>query len=182
MRRFILYGNDNGKLANKLSGFLKERMEFSFYCKGKIKDYGKNPKVEILDLEELEKLDCGRSIIALKRKANLHKVKFLSPETMVIVHSENRKQLESISRFQTNVITIGLSPKDTITFSSRGEEQSVVALQRTLTTLEGNVLDPMEIPCRHTRGWDDFSILYFTAVLLLLNLPDWEQQNRLCLE
>ena len=68
-------------------------------------------------------------------------------------------------------VTCGLSPKDTITFSSIGQEHAVVALQRGLRTLDGSIAEPAELPIRFEARHTGFGLLASVAVLLLLGCP-----------
>ena len=66
-------------------------------------------------------------------------------------------------------VTYGLSDKDTVTFSSREEGKVVVALQRSVYTIYGKVVDPMEIPCEIRGEYRDFTVLAYVTLLLLLD-------------
>lgn len=45
------------------------------------------------------------------------------------------------------VVSYGLTPRDTLTFSSLGQDTLCLALQRELVTLSGDCLEPQEWPC-----------------------------------
>lgn len=64
------------------------------------------------------------------------------------------------------VVTCGLSPKDTFTFSSRGEDSAVVSLMRAVETTAG-IVEPMEIPISFVPGAEDYPLLSTTAALVL---------------
>lgn len=72
--------------------------------------------------------------------------------------------------FQKNcrqTVPCGLSQKNTVTFSSIGNDTAVVALQRSLVTLKGNVAEPREIPLRFGAFRGNFALLAAAAVLIL---------------
>ena len=50
------------------------------------------------------------------------------------------------------VVNYGMSPRDTVTFSSIGETECVISLQRELPTLDGGVLDQQEFIVRRDGG------------------------------
>lgn len=61
----------------------------------------------------------------------------------------------------------GFSLRDTLTFSSIGDKQAVVALQRPVQTMSGELLEPLEIPVRLTAPADQDLLLCAAAVALL---------------
>jgi hypothetical protein len=70
------------------------------------------------------------------------------------------------------VVTYGMNPKDTLTLSSIGEDDCVLAIQRELVTICGGVLERQELKIR-THGTADESLACSGAMLLLgLQLSD----------
>ena len=68
------------------------------------------------------------------------------------------------------VVTYGLSPRDSITFSSLREP--VLCVQRRLTDLHGTVIEPQELPL--PPDWTRFEaepLLLLAGARLLLGLP-----------
>lgn len=66
------------------------------------------------------------------------------------------------------IVTYGMSPKNTITLSSIGEESCVLALQRELMTVKGNVLERQEMCVK--GGMRPDSLLAVVGALLLTGL------------
>ena len=66
------------------------------------------------------------------------------------------------------IVTYGMSPKNTITFSSIGEEYCVLAIQREFLTKRGDMLERQEIKIR--GGLRPGSLLAVTGALLVLGL------------
>ena len=64
------------------------------------------------------------------------------------------------------VVTYGMSPKNTITFSSIGEDACVVALQRELLTIGGDMLERQEFKVKSDLRPD--TLLAVTGALLIL--------------
>lgn len=120
----------------------------------------------------------GKQILLLLKKANLRKLQTLSEETIVIIDSANQRQLEEIAKFHVNVITVGLSPKDTITFSSKDEDSFVISLQREITSLFDKSIEPLEIPCNGFPVENTF-LLQAAAIFLLTGLFDPNQDTTL---
>ena len=88
-------------------------------------------------------------------------------ETIIIASSDDERQLKSLAQAKIPVITCGLSSKDTITFSSKEEESAVISLMRSVKSIYGHTIEPMEIPISFPPKTDDFILLAFTASLIL---------------
>ncbi len=87
--------------------------------------------------------------------------------TTVIAASDDERQLKALAKVQIPVITCGLSSKDTFTFSSKEEESAVVALMRSIKSVYGHTVEPMEVPITFPPKTDDFTLLSYTASLIL---------------
>ncbi len=180
MEQVVILGeSQNDKLLPCLKQFLSRYAEACWFDGTAFHFSEKPAEVFFHYVQELERLEGGKSILLLLKKANLKKARYLSEKTTVVIDSENRKQLEQIRRFPVNVVTFGLSAKDTVTFSSREEQSAVVSLQRSVTALDGAVLDPMEIPCILKGNCSDQLILGIVAILILLHLIDSEKEETL---
>ena len=68
---------------------------------------------------------------------------------------------------RAQIITCGLSGGDTVTFSSCGEEQTVVSLQSPMTTVSGRSVLPQEFPIPCSAGTGRFDLLTCSALMLL---------------
>ncbi|MGI5959489.1 MAG: hypothetical protein ACOX60_08750 [Massiliimalia sp.] len=181
MDRVVLCGTDSkSRLMEYLVSYLKKSVSLTVSGDRVLYALGEHPQLEMFQLQELEHLWLGKSILCLRKRANLKRLCGISKDTTVIVPSSCRRILESISRFSVNVVTVGMSSKDTVTFSSHQGEEWVVSLQRSICTLHGQILEPMEIPIS-LAGWkDEEEILSFVTILLLLN--QLENAKRICLE
>lgn len=87
--------------------------------------------------------------------------------TTVIASSDDDRQLKLLAGAQIPVITCGLSSKDTFTFSSKEEESAVVALMRSVKSVYGHTIEPMEVPITFPSKTDDFTLLSYMASLIL---------------
>ncbi len=85
----------------------------------------------------------------------------------VIVSSAERGQLERLAGLAGEVITCGLSSKDTVTFSSRREGRAVVSLLRSLEGARG-IVEPLDLPIRCPDGCGAYPLLAAAAARLFL--------------
>ncbi len=169
MKKLIFLGNGSDEnIVEHILGYLNQKISFQFYQKDILQSYGNCPSLEIFHLNQIKILDLEETLLFLKSKADLRLVQYVNPKTIMIINSAKEQQLKYAARLQAQVITIGLSHKDTITFSSKGEYEWVVSLQRAIRALDGSIIEPMEIPCYFDRSYSDDYILGFVAILLLL--------------
>ena len=72
------------------------------------------------------------------------------------------------------VITYGLSPRDSLTLSSREGDTLWAALQRELVTVDGRVVERQEFPLRLEPGAGELPSLAAAGALLLLGVSPEE--------
>ena len=65
---------------------------------------------------------------------------------IAIVNAENTGILRLLQEHGIHTVPCGLSDHDTFTLASSTEESIVISLQRSLTALTGDIVDPMEFP------------------------------------
>ena len=66
-----------------------------------------------------------------------------------------------------------MSGKNTVTLSSLGSTSLLASLQRTVTDLCGNEVDPAEFKIKLTKQYSPFAVMASAAVLLLVGIkPD----------
>ena len=70
-----------------------------------------------------------------------------------------------------SAVSYGLSPRDSLTLSSRERERLWCALQRELVTLDGAVVERQEFPVLPPPGLEPLSALAAAGALLLLGVP-----------
>lgn len=162
----ILFGNKKDELlAKTLLSFLKKQCPFA-YCNGEVFYSPPKSKIFILETDRLKALHSSNCLVILKNKANLNHLRSFPDTIPCLIDSQNRKQLEVASKLGLSAITCGMFEKDTLTFSSLGEGDSVVSIQRQII-FNDKVFDPMEIPIRHRKGIDPFALLTISFVSLM---------------
>ena len=72
------------------------------------------------------------------------------------------------------VVSYGLTPRDTLTFSSLGQDTLCLALQRELVTLSGDCLEPQEWPLPRQSQAAPLFLLACAGLQLLLGVPPAE--------
>ena len=70
-----------------------------------------------------------------------------------------------------SAVSYGVSPRDSLTISSREENILWAALQRELVTVDGQVVERQEFPLTLRSGEEELSTLAAAGALLLLGVP-----------
>lgn len=73
-----------------------------------------------------------------------------------------------------SAVSYGVSPRDSLTISSREGELLWAALQRELVTVDGRVVERQEFPLALGPGEEELSALAAAGALLLLGVPPEE--------
>ena len=78
-----------------------------------------------------------------------------------------------------SAVSYGVSPRDSLTISSREGELLWAALQRELVTVDGQVVERQEFPLRLKQGESAMPALAAAGALLLLGVPPEELRTAL---
>lgn len=103
--------------------------------------------------------------VFLNRCSNLSCIK---NEKYCICDSSNLSDLKMLKNSEGEVITCGLSRRDTLTFSSLTEDGCVISLQRNITRFNGKTAEPMDFPCQYTKNDNPYAVLSAHLILILL--------------
>ena len=64
---------------------------------------------------------------------------------LVVVNSDLEVNLECVKNLKLRLISYGMNSKSTVTVSSIEEESILVSLQRSISTLKDNIIEPQEV-------------------------------------
>ncbi|HJB25110.1 MAG TPA: hypothetical protein H9662_00655 [Firmicutes bacterium] len=129
-----------------------------------------DPLIIFWDSENAE-TNCIPDIILLKDSCE-SAAPLVKENTTVIFHSANRTHLETVQGMSIHAIACGPSERDTITFSSALAEQPVLCVQRSIHTLDGEEMEPFELPIETGSGWARYPLQCVFALLVLLGIPE----------
>ena len=68
------------------------------------------------------------------------------------------------------LITCGISPKNTVSITSRTAEKLTRSLNRSIRTLSGKLCEPLELPVAVPENADEYDVMAAFAAKLLLEL------------
>lgn len=128
--------------------------------------------VRLLLLEQatLPSMTAASLLLVLRGDCRPARFDALPSSSVMIVDSGNPHHRLLLSTFPGKVISFGRCQTDTVTFSSCGEEKAVVCLQRSIVTLDGRVIEPMEIPCQKPADLPEEALLEIVTVFLVLGI------------
>ena len=87
---------------------------------------------------------------------------------------ENQPALLVVSPRAASAVSYGVSPRDSLTISSREGDTLWAALQRELVTVDGRVVERQEFPLVLAPGEEELAALAAAGALLLLGVPPEE--------
>ena len=80
-------------------------------------------------------------------------------------------ELDTTPLRAASAVSYGVSPRDSLTISSREDGALWVALQRELVTVDGQIVERQEFPLPLRPGEQELSALAAAGALLLLGVP-----------
>ena len=86
----------------------------------------------------------------------------------------NNNDTETINRLKDKkayVITYGLCNKATLTLSSIEQDRMVLCLQRSVTDLGGNKIEPQEFSVSPSKEYDPEIIMLIAAICMISGVP-----------
>lgn len=108
---------------------------------------------------DFEKIICENALVLFDETFKSFIGKFEISNAVGAVLGKNVNAIAFLKNTRTPAITIGVSPKSTITYSGLQSDSVAVALQRTVKTIFGKEVDPFESPMPITYNQDIYQVL-----------------------
>ena len=164
---FILGGAGKPKNISSLRDILRKNCTIALIGEQQFFSQCENPDFALVEIENLSRITAPNAIILCKEPFEVPNGVLLPADAVGLLSSDNLHAAEWIRRCGIRAITLGMSSKDTLTLSSITSDSAVLCLQRAISDLSGNTLDPVEIPLSLSRRYDAFSILCAAAIFIL---------------
>lgn len=164
---FILGGAGKQKNLASLRDILRKNCTLTLIGEQQIDIQKENPDFALVEIENLSRITAPNMIILCKEPFYAPVNAVLPADAVGLLSSDNLPAAEFIRRCGVRAMTLGMSSKDTLTLSSITPDSAVLCLQRAISDLFGNTLDPVEIPLSLSHRYDAFSILCAAAIFLL---------------
>lgn len=111
--------------------------------------------------------------ILIKENSNILKYKIeqikniLKTTKYIVINSDIEIDLKVLMNTSIRVITYGFNSKSTITTSSITDEDVLVCLQRNITNIKGNIIEPQEILKSNIEKMDVLEILAIMCIEII---------------
>lgn len=106
---------------------------------------------------------CG-AVVFLNRCSGREQI---AGERLCVCNSAQETDVALARKSGGDVITCGMSLRDSITFSSCAESRCVIGVQRSINRLDGSRAEPFELPADCTPQDDRYGILCAYLLLIL---------------
>lgn len=170
----IIGDKADGAIERLIKTELSKTYEITYVKGDRVSRTGTGYGILALDADNISECDLSECIVLMKRGGEIPQCR-LPERTIIIVNSENVRQLELLQRTRCRVITCGKSRRDTLSFTSVTPDALMVSLSRGITAFSGRVIEPLEIPVRLTAETDALTCdsvyepMAFTALRLVLD-------------
>ncbi len=126
--------------------------------------------ITIVSQYKKSKLDIDNGIAVFLDDTNRFSGQEFKGNIIGICEDCNHKALEIFSESKISVISCGMNSKNTITLSSINSNTLLATLQRTITDINGNEIEPEEFKIKTNKEYRPFSVMACIAVLLLCGI------------
>lgn len=106
-------------------------------------------------------------VLLFKGRCAGHLPEKLPPACAAVLAAQDEAAAAPVRAARIPTVTCGLSPKDTVTFSSRAPGSAVISLLRALHGADGREIEPRELPVALSTPRDDYPLLACVAALWL---------------
>lgn len=124
--------------------------------------FGKYPTIKA---ERSAKIDCEIAAVIVGKGAGLE----VSSALGVIADGESFRQ--KLPR-GIQLITCGVSPKNTVSITSRTAEKLTLSLNRSIRTESGKICEPLEQPVNVRNNIDEYDVMAEFAAKMLLEIDN----------
>lgn len=121
-----------------------------------------------LETDELPECDLPNAVLLFGEQFHPGAKQPILGTPLCITASDNQPLLQAISDSRAQVITCGMSPKDTFSCSGKNEASAAVSLLRRITNCAGDTIEPLELVFTLPEEFSVYNLLAYTAVLTLL--------------
>ena len=168
-----LVGNlDDNSIGDFLYQKLSNFFTVTYLSNNKILKNGVGNDFLLFDIDNISSCNFENCILIIKKASNINLINSLDQTTVAIVSSDEQEYLKKLSKLNIKTITCGSLSKDTVTFSSKNDDEIVISLQRTINSIFSEEIEPFEIPIKKSQDDDDFTILAYIVLCVEIGVID----------
>ncbi len=154
-----------GNFRKTVLRILREHLDVLEISKGRVLSKSADNAILVVFERQPHLLHSPKSAVFLNQCRSNAKI---SAERYLICNSANYDDLELARKSGGEVITCGMSLRDSVTFSSFTEDRCVISVQRRLTRFDGSKAEPFELPVCCLKDDHRYGILCANLLLILL--------------
>ncbi len=144
---------------------LRDHIDITEITQSSILSSSQSGQLTAVFMREPEHLQlCGCAVILNRLNSRVK----IGSERYFICNSATEGDLKLAKKSCGEVITCGMSLRDSVTFSSFTYESCVINVQRSLRRFDGSKVEPFEFPCRRKPDDDCYGLLCANLLLILL--------------
>lgn len=128
---------------------------------------GSSPKYFLYEYEKIPKIELKHGIVLLKNSTPLQDPVPFPPDCLCILESKNVRAAALLKGSGTAVVTCGTSSRETLSIAGLEESNAALSLQRTLSTLDGQMLEPHDFTVKFSEPRSPHQLLMVCAALLI---------------
>ena len=129
-----------------------------------------SPAFHLITTPDVPQTNNAKGVMVFDDHFKAPKSQGFSTGLFSVISSENKKAVALLADTAATVITCGTSSKDTLSLASSNDHMATVSLQRDITDIYGNVLEPMDISIFVREDFQAYPMLCACATLLLSGL------------
>lgn len=170
MISLILYGDIKDKtITSKLCRVLSNYGGVLYFSDTKAIKYGdfKDIAFTIYECDNLHEIAIPDCIVIFKSKQTSTSPIKLSDTSMSVIENSNQKAIKAISGNNNPCISCGMSCNDSVTLSSISDTDATISIQRSITDIKGNLIEPCDITVKLKHFCDGFALLSTFCFLIL---------------
>ena len=172
MTTVIVFGITGGFVSDEIKRVLSHYGLIEV-CGSYIKKEHEKPEFLIIECASRAKVDVDNGIIVMIGEAGKSCVLDIPKSFIGIAYSKDLGSLELLKNSNITSLTCGMAADNTIMLSSIGENTASVCLQRSIKTLNGNIIEPQEYPVHLKEKITDYALMAAFGILLLSGIkPD----------
>ena len=170
MVSLILYGDIKDKsITSKLCRVLSNYGGVLYFSDTKAMKYGDFSDITftIYECDNLHEINIPHSIVIFKSKQTTDCTIKLCDTVISITESSNQRAITAISGNNNPCVSCGMSCNDTITLSSISDSDAIISVQRSITDIKGNIIEPCDITVKLKHFCDGFILLSTFCFIIL---------------
>ncbi|NLZ45779.1 MAG: hypothetical protein GX896_03710 [Clostridiales bacterium] len=175
MKSIIVMGSM--EFFRNLVASLREEHCLSIVSKSTLKLKSGEDNIYLIYGLDFGSIACEKAVLLFDETFKSYSGKLKINKSVGGVLGKNTNAVAFLKNAKIPVVTIGVSPKSTITYSGFQTDSLAVALQRTVVTIEGSEIDPFEYPMPIPFNEDVYQVLAKFFIKLEYNMLDFSDNT-----